>query len=167
MEPKIFPKGNGELAKMDKKAYIPSDAVDEYIDAFAYPGQQNLVFDEIKPDDEKIKKYIKGDKTTGNSQEYANAVKTDVGEKFYKNYEENLYGAEQMDASYKRQPQPVDVAGESKGTGSLKSIRGKKSAKKAQSVLDKVDESEIKSEKLISEEFDKIKHLMGYNKKTQ
>ena len=165
MEPKIFPKGNGELTKMDKKAYIPSDAVDEYIDAFAYPGQQNLVFDEIKPDDEKIKKYIKGDKTTGNSQEYANAVKTEVGEKFYKNYENNLYGQEQMNASYKRQTQPVDVAGEKKQKGSLSSI--KKGKKTAQSVLDKVDESEIKSEKLISEEFDKIKHLMGYNKKTQ
>jgi hypothetical protein len=165
MEPKIFPKGNGELAKMDKKAYIPSDAVDEYIDAFAYPGQQNLVFDEIKPDDEKIKKYIKGDKTTGNSQEYANAVKTDVGEKFYKNYENNLYGQEQMNASYKRQTQPVDVAGEKKQKGSLSSI--KKGKKTAQSVLDKVDESEVKSEKLISEEFDKIKHLMDYNKKTQ
>ena len=106
-EPKHFPKGNGEMKEMDKKAYKASDAVEEYIDAFAYPGMTNLVFDEIKPDDAKIEKYIKGDSTTGNSQEYANAVKTEVGEKFYKNYEENLYGAEQTKASYKRQNQPV------------------------------------------------------------
>ena len=167
MEPKIFPKGNGELAKMDKMAYNSSEAVDEYIDAFAHPGQTNLVFDEIKPDDEKIKRYLKGDAKSGNSQKYANAVETEVGDKFYKNYEDNLYGAEQMNASYKRQPQPVDMAGETKGTGSLKSIRGKNSSKKAQKVIDKVDESKIKSEKLISEEFDKMKHLMGYNKNTQ
>ena len=38
---------------------------------------------------------------------------------------------------------------------------------KAQNVLDKLGESETKSEKLISEEFDKIKHLMDYSKKTQ
>jgi len=166
-EPKIFPKGNGELAKMDKMAYNSSEAVEEYIDAFAHPGQTNLVFDEIKPDDEKIKRYLKGDAKSGNSQKYANSVETEVGDKFYKNYEDNLYGAEQMNASYKRQPQPVDMAGETKGTGSLKSIRGKNSAKKAQKVIDKVDESKVKSEKLISEEFDKMKHLMGYKKKTQ
>jgi hypothetical protein len=34
MNPKDFPKGNGELAKMDKMAYKASDAVEEYIDNF-------------------------------------------------------------------------------------------------------------------------------------
>jgi hypothetical protein len=164
--PDYFPKTSGEIKKMDKKAYIPSEAVDEYVDAFAYPGQTNIVFDEIKPDDEMIKKYIKGDKTTGNSSEYANAVKTSVGDKFYKNYEDNLYGAEQLEASYKRQNQPVDIAGENKSKGNLKSIKGSKS--KSQKIFDKLGESEeIENKTMVNEEMEKMKMLIGYNEKTQ
>jgi hypothetical protein len=164
--PDYFPKTSGEIKKMDKKAYIPSEAVDEYVDAFAYPGQTNIVFDEIKPDDEMIKKYIKGDKTTGNSSEYANAVKTNVGDKFYKNYEDNLYGAEQLEASYKRQNQPVDIAGENKSKGNLKSIKNSKN--KTQKIFDKLGESkEIENKTMVNEEMDKMKKLIGYNEKTQ
>jgi hypothetical protein len=164
--PDYFPKTSGEIKKMDKKAYIPSEAVDEYVDAFAYPGQTNIVFDEIKPDDEMIKKYIKGDKTTGNSSEYANAVKTNVGDKFYKNYEDNLYGAEQLEASYKRQNQPVDIAGENKSKGNLKSIKNSKN--KTQKIFDKLDETkEIENKTMVNEEMEKMKKLIGYNEKTQ
>ena len=161
--PEYFPKGNGELAKMDKKAYIPSEDVDEYVDAFAYPGMTNLVFDEIKPDDEKIEKYIKGDSTTGNSQEYANAVKTEVGEKFYKNYEENLYGAEQMKASYKRQNQPVDIAGEVTPKSGKKSGKKTSSLAKASKILNNLDETvQNETDKLLSEEMLKMKKLISY-----
>ena len=161
--PDYFPKGNGELAKMDKKAYIPSEDVDEYVDAFAYPGMTNLVFDEIKPDDEKIEKYIKGDSTTGNSQEYANAVKTEVGEKFYKNYEENLYGAEQMKASYKRQNQPVDIAGETTPKSNKKSSKKSSSIGKANKILNNLDETvQNETDKLLSEEMLKMKKLISY-----
>ena len=161
--PNYFPKGNGELAKMDKKAYIPSKDVDEYVDAFAYPGMTNLVFDEIKPDDEKIEKYIKGDSTTGNSQEYANAVKTEVGEKFYKNYEENLYGAEQMKASYKRQNQPVDIAGETTPKSNKKSSKKSSSIGKANKILNNLDETvQNETDKLLSEEMLKMKKLISY-----
>jgi hypothetical protein len=52
MNPKMFPKGNGELGEMDKKAYQPSDAVSEYIENFAYsPGMENLKPDEIGYDE--------------------------------------------------------------------------------------------------------------------
>jgi hypothetical protein len=174
MEPKVFPKGNGALEKDAKiKKYTPSDAVDEYVDAFAYPGMTNLVYDEIKPDDERIDKYLKGDKTTGNAQvdedgnAYGNVVPSKVGEKFKKNYDDNLYGAEQMNGSYKRQPQDVlDVSGEKTSKGSLQKLRNK-SAKKATSVLNKVDESVKNDTPILNEEFSKMKHLMGYNKKTQ
>jgi len=168
MNPEQFPKGNGELAKMDKKAYTPSGAVEEYIDAFSYPGQTNLRFDEIKPDDTKIEKYLKGHSTTGNAQVdeegngLGNVVPSEVGEKFYKNYEENLYGAEQADASYKRQSQPVEVAGEEKSEGNLKSL---KSAKKSQQIFDKLEES-VENKKVITE-MEKMKNLIGYNRKTQ
>jgi hypothetical protein len=158
-EPKHFPKGNGELGEMSKKAYIPSDAVEEYISDFAYPGQTNLTFDEIKPDDEKIEKYLKGDSTTGNSQEYANAVPSKTGEKFFKNYKDNAYGVEQKESSYKRVTAPVDIAGENKGSKTYKKT-------KAQKALDKLDES-TENEKILTEEMMKMKNIMGYNKKTQ
>ena len=168
MNPKIFPKGNGELAKMDKKAYVPSEAVEEYEDAFSYPGQTNLRYDEIQPNDSQIEKYLEGDSSTGNSQEAGNAVPSEVGKKFMKNYKENLYGAEQADASYKRQPQPVDLAGEETSNGNLKSKRGKKtSAQKAQDILTQLESTDEKKDKMILEDLNKMKHLLGYNKKTQ
>ena len=157
--PKDFPKGNGELGEMSKKAYIPSDAVEEYVSDFAYPGQTNLTFDEIKPDDEKIEKYLKGDATTGNSQEYANAVPSKTGEKFFKNYKDNAYGAEQKEASYKRVTAPVDVAGENKGSKTYKKTKGQKA-------LDKLSES-TEEKVILSEEMERMKKLLSYNKKTQ
>jgi hypothetical protein len=162
--PTDFPMGNGQIEKMKKKAYTPSEEVDEYIEDFAYPGQTNLVFDEIKPDDERIEKYLKGDKTTGNAEldedgkAYGNVVPSKVGDKFMKNYKKNAYGQEQMNASYKRYPQDtIEVSGENT------------KSKRKQSALAKLSESEIMEEQnnLIKEEFNKIQHLMGYNKKTQ
>lgn len=168
-EPKSFPKGNGELAKMAKKAYVPSKAVDEYEDAFSYPGQTNLRYDEIAPNDEIIEKYLEGDSSTGNSQEYANAVPSETGKKFMKNYKENLYGAEQADASYKRQPQPVDLAGDDTSDGSLGSKRGRKktSAQKAQDILTQLESVDQKKSELVKEDMLKMKNLFAYNKKTQ
>jgi len=173
-ETKKFPTENGGLKKGIRKKYTPSDAVDEYIDAFSYPGQTNLVYDEIKPTDEKIKGQLVGSSTNGNAQvdkdgnALGNVVPSEVGEKFYKNFKDNLYGQEQMNASYKRQSQPVDVAGDETQEGSLSSKRGKKSGKSAQSILNKLDES-IEPKKLVklNEEFDRMQSLMGYNRKTQ
>ena len=168
--PEQFPLGNGQIKKMQTMKYNPSEAVDEYIEAFAYPGMTNLVFDEIKPDDKKIDKYLKGDSTTGNAvkdkqgKALGNVVPSKVGDRFKKNYDENLYGQEQMNASYKRQPQPVDQAGETTQRGSLKSKKGKKTS---QSVLNAVEESTTKQQTKLNETFDKMKHLIDYNKKTQ
>ena len=171
-ETQKFPTENGGMKKGIRKKYTPSDAVDEYVEALSYPGQTNLRFDEVKPVDGNIEKYLKGDSSTGNAQvdkdgnALGNVVPSEVGEKFYKNYKENLYGQEQADASYKRQPQPVDVAGEETQSGSLKSKRGK-GKKTAQSIMNKLDESiSVKPEKL-NEEFERMQTLMGYKKKTQ
>jgi hypothetical protein len=128
----------------------------------------NLVYDEIKPNDKNIEKYLKGDKTTGNAEvdedgkALGNVVPSEVGEKFLKNYKENLYGQEQMTASYKRQSQPVDMAGDDTESGSLKSKKGKKTA---QGVLDALDES-VEDQKVILE-MQKMKNIIGYNRKTQ
>ena len=170
-ETQKFPTENGGLEKGNRKKYTPSDAVDEYIDAFSYPGQTNLVYDEIKPNDEWIEANLKGSAKTGNAQvdkdgnALGNVVPSEVGEKFFKNFKDNLYGQEQQDASYKRQPQPVDQAGEQTERGTLKSKRGKKTS---QSVLNKLEESTNEKQfTKLNEEFDRIQGLMGYNRKTQ
>jgi len=166
-ETQKFPTENGGK----RKKYTPSDAVDEYIDAFSYPGQTNLVYDEIKPNEDWIEDLLKGSSRTGNAQvdkdgnALGNVVPSDTGEKFFKNYKDNLYGQEQQQASYKRQPQPVDQAGEHTERGSLKTKRGKKTS---QSVLNKLEENVNEKEtKKLNEEFDRIQDLMGYNRKTQ
>lgn len=170
--PEEFPQSNYQIKKDEKiQKYHPSQAVEEYIEAFAYPGQTNLVFDEIKPDDKKIEKYLKGDSTTGNAttdkdgKALGNVVPSKVGDRFKKNYDENLYGAEQMKGSYKRQPQPVDVGGSEKLEGSLKSIRKGSMAKsnKIMSQLESVD----KKKTIVNEELEKMKTLITYNRKTQ
>ena len=170
---KKFPTENGGMKKGIRKKYTPSDAVDDYVDAFSYPGQTNLRFNDIKPNSKNIEKYLKGDRTTGNAQvdddgnALGNVVPSDVGEKFFKNFEENLYGHEQADASYKRYSQPVDFAGEDIEKGSLKSKKGK-GKKTAQTVLDNIDES-VEPKKLVklNEEFGRMQELMGYSRKTQ
>jgi hypothetical protein len=165
--PDDFPQSNYDMEKEHKeKKYNPSDAVEEYIDAFAYPGMTNLVYDEIKPDDEMIGNQMKGDSKNGNAvtgkdgKALGNVSKRSlkVGEKFKKNFDENLYGAEQMNGSYKRVPQPVDVAGDKKQAGSLG---------KAEKILNKLESTENKKDKIVSEEMNKMKNLIGYNRKTQ
>ena len=167
--PSNFPEGNYDLDKRKSKIkkYTPSEAVDEYIEAYSYPGNTNLVYDEIKPDDEKIEKYIKGHKTTGNAEidedgkPYGNVVPSKTGQKFYDNYKNNYYGQEQMNASYKRYPQDtIEVAGDVTKTGKIK--KGKKTA---QSILNAVSES-VENKKVVSE-IEKMKSLIGYNQKTQ
>jgi hypothetical protein len=173
--PETFPQSNYTIDKMKEKTmkYHPSEAVDEYIDAFAYPGMTNLVYDEIKPDDNKIDKYLKGDSTTGNAvrdkdgKALGNVVPSEVGEKFKKNYDENLYGAEQMNVSYKRQPQPVDVGGSEKMKGSLKSIR-KGSTDKAEKIMNQLESKQEEKKKVkVNEDMEKMKNLITYNRKTQ
>ena len=177
--PQSFPKGNKIMSREDfgkevsddkKNAYDASDAVDEYIDAFAYPGQTNLVFDEIKPDDTKIEKYLKGHSTTGNAQvdedgnALGNVVPSEVGEKFYKNYKENLYGAEQMNASYKRYPQPVDQAGEGTEDGDLKL---KKGSQKSEKIFKQLESKEDKKTNLMNEQISRMMNIVEYKQKTQ
>jgi len=175
--PEEFPRSNYQMDKDAKiMKYNPSEAVEEYIEAFSYPGMTNLVYDEIKPDDKRIDKQLKGDSTFGNAvtdkdgKALGNVVPSKVGDRFKKNYDENLYGAEQMKASYKRQPQPVEVEGNGKTSGSLKSKKGAdkpSSIAKASKILNTLESTENKKEKLVNEEMNKMKNLIGYNRKTQ
>ena len=175
MNPEDFPQSNYDMEKEhNEMKYHPSDAVEEYIDAFSYPGMTNLVYDEIKPDDEWIDVNLKGSSKTGNAitdkdgKALGNVSKRSekAGERFKKNFDDNLYGAEQMEVSYKRQPQPVDVAGSKKQAGSLKSIK-KTSSSKADKIMGQLESVEDKKSKIVAEEMNKMKNLISYNRKTQ
>jgi hypothetical protein len=136
--PKHFPKGNGQLAKMDKMAY---EIDDEGIDFnYEVAGQNIPDYDGKPPKKEFIEKQIKGSSTNGNDQSYGNAVNTGVNDKFAK-YFENDQLAKWKDESYGRVPSPV---------------------------YDEITEKgKTKGKTKLKEEFDRMKGLIGYDRKTQ
>jgi hypothetical protein len=151
MNPKMFPKGNGELEKMKKKAYTMSDAGKEFIDDFMSPGMENLDYDQIEPNEEQITANIEGSSKTGNDSSYANAVETDVNKKINAKRKANKF-AKARTMAYQKAPQPIkDATGEDSGKG----------------VNIKLESTEDKKIKQINEEFGRMKSLIGYNRKTQ
>lgn len=155
MEPKHFPKGNGELKKMEKMAYTPSPGVEEYIDQIARSGgMENLEYDQIKPNEEWLDKNILGSSETGNSDEYANAVPTDVNKSVKKRKDDNIL-AKLKAQSYNKSPQPVtDFAGHHINDEKFAGIEVKESK-----------ESKIKNN--INEDLERMKKLFSHNYKTQ
>jgi hypothetical protein len=155
MEPKHFPKGNGELKKMEKMAYTPSPGVEEYIDQIARSGgMENLEYDQIKPNEEWLDKNILGSSETGNSDEYANAVPTDVNKSVKKRKDDNIL-AKLKAQSYNKAPQPVtDFAGHHINDEKFAGIEVKESK-----------ESKIKNN--INEDLERMKKLFSHNYKTQ
>lgn len=150
--PDHFPKGNGELEKMAKKAYIPSGAVQDYVDNFTAAALENIDYDEIHPNEDWVTDNIEGSARTGNSQKYANAVETDVNKKRNKIRKDNLL-AKMKRKAYNKAPQPavLDKAGESEGD----------------KIMAKLESIEPKKLEQISEEFNKMKSLISYDRKTQ
>jgi hypothetical protein len=152
MEPKTFPKGNGELKKMEKMAYTPSPGVEEYIDQIARSGgMENLDYDQIKPNEEWLDKNILGSSETGNSDEYANAVATDANKGVKKRKDDNILAALKKQ-SYNKAPQPVtDFAGHHTNDEKLAGIQV----------------AENKKQVKINEDLERIKKLFSHNYKTQ
>lgn len=158
-----FPRGNTKMDiedfgksknTDDKKMYQASDAVDEYIDQIARSGgMENLDYDQIQPDNEWLEMNIKGSDLTGNSAEYANAVKTDVNDKVNQRREKNIL-AKLKKQSYQKSDQPVyDIAGSKKHNDEMKQLG-----------LESIDE---KKKTKINEEMEKMKNLISYKQKTQ
>lgn len=152
MNPEHFPKGNGELEEMEKMAYTPSEGVEEYIDQIARSGgMENLEYDQIKPDEDWLDRNIVGSSETGNSDEYANAVPTDVNKSVKRRKDLNILQKLKAD-SYEKAVQPVE---EYSGN--------KKSDKKMAGI--EVNESKEKIK--INEDVDRIKKLFSHKYKTQ
>ena len=150
--PDIFPKGNGELAKMNKKAYVPSDAVQDYTDNLTAAGQENLDYDEIHPSEDWVSANIEGSSITGNNPEWANTGKSDVNKKRNKIRKNNMLAKIKRKA-YNKAPQPI-----------LQDKTGEDNAGKLMMKLESTDE---KQKQKLNEEFERMKLLTGYNKKTQ
>jgi hypothetical protein len=150
--PKHFPKGNGELAKMDKKAYKASDAVQDYIDNFTAAGLENLDYDGISPNEEWVSDLVKGSSRTGNNPKWANAVETENNSNRDKIRKNNLLGKLKKKA-YNKAPQPFykDEAGEGEGD----------------KIMNQLESMSKKEKNQINEEFNRIKNLFSYNRKTQ
>ena len=149
--PKHFPKGNGQLEKMDSKKYTMSKDGDEFIDDFMRPGMENLDYDEIQPNEEWMEDNIKGSSRTGNNPEWANAEETELGEKINKKRKENKF-AKAKRMAYNKAPQPItDKTGEETGGG----------------VNIKLENEQPKTKNKLNEEFNKIANLINYNRKTQ
>jgi hypothetical protein len=151
-DPDFFPKGNGELAKMSKKAYVPSGAVQDYIDNFTAASLENLDYDGISPNEDWATDNIEGSSRTGNNPEWANTGKSDVNKKRNKIRKDNML-AKLKRKAYNKAPQPIvnDRTGEDEGD----------------KIMTKLESIEPKGKKVLNEEFDRMKSLMGYNRKTQ
>jgi hypothetical protein len=150
--PKHFPKNNGQIEKMKKMAYEVSKEGDEFLDNYMRPGMENLDYDEMHPNEDWMKDNIEGSSRTGNNPEWANAEETELGKKLNKKRKENKF-AKAKRAAYNKSPQPVisDKPGQESGKG-----------------LDiKVESTESKSVIKLNEEFEKMKSLISYDRKTQ
>jgi hypothetical protein len=152
MNPKIFPKGNGEIEKMKKKAYIPSKSVEEYSDNLTAAGLENLDYDEIHPNDEWVNDNIVGSSRTGNNSEWANTGESDVNKKRKEIKDKNLLGKIKRKA-YNKSPQPI--------------VSDKSGEDESDKLMTKLESLEPKKSKQISEEFERMKSLIGYNQRTQ
>ena len=140
---------------MDKKAYIPSTAVQDYTDNLTAAALENLDFnDGITPNEEWMDNNIEGSSKTGNNPEWANSVETPINKKRNKIRKDNLLGKLKKKA-YNKSAQPVvsDKTGNETDDAS-------KLMMKLESTFEK------EQNKLISEEFNKIIRLMDYNKIT-
>jgi hypothetical protein len=164
--PKHFPKGNGELAKMDRKGFDLTKTDDEFIKNFSAAGLENITYDEIHPNEEWVSDNVEGSSRTGNNPEWANAVETGVNKERNQIRKDNLLGAiKQM--AYNKAPQPVEGGGKTPAHQKFEKNFGKGAGEKANKILNKLESTEDKKEKVISEEMNKMKNLINYNKKTQ
>lgn len=156
MNPKDFPMGNRQLKEKKIKGFNNSKEGEEFIDDYLRPGMENLSYDEIHPNDEWMEDIIGGSSRTGNSDEYANSVKTDVNKKLVKKRKENKLDILSKKAANKS-PQPIFATKEKNpGYSDGDGVRVTTS-----------EEVITKKDVVLIEEFDKIKNLMSYNRKTQ
>lgn len=147
--PKHFPKGNGELAKMNKKAFKMTDDLEDF--NYEIAGLNIPTPDAIDFNEEWMDNLYKGSSKTGNAPG-GNALDSEANERFNKLRKKNTL-KKLKDQSYKRAPQPIfnEKVGNEEGKG----------------INIKLESMSNKEKNQINEEFDRIKHLFSYDRKTQ
>lgn len=142
--------GQGE----DKVARVATDEEEEMIDLNRGRGPQDLDYDTDsvgengeppEPFKERIRKALEGDSTMGNDPDAGNAIKTDTGEKMWKNREKRLK-ARKEEPLYPKEAVPVEVKDKDGGV---------------------VPKRTVNENKIIKEEIKRMKVLSSYNKRTQ
>lgn len=154
-EPKDFPMSNGQIKHKNIKGFNMDDKGTNFIKSYLQPGQEDISYDEIHPNEEQIKNNIEGSSKTGNSDEYANSVKTDVNKNLLKKQKARKLDILSKKAANK-DPQPVFSA------------KGKKHGYSDGDGVRVTNESNNpKEERILNEEFSRIAELMKYNRSTQ
>ena len=149
MNPKMFPVGNGELEEMDKMAFEMTDDLEDF--NYEIGGLQLPTPDAVEFNEDFMEKLYKGDSTTGNAPG-GNALESKANDRFDKLRKKNTL-KKLKDQSYNRVSQPDynEKSGTEKGKG----------------ISIKLESVEDKKTKQINEEFNRMKSLIGYDRKTQ
>lgn len=140
-----FPK---QVNSGDKTAHRNSEQDEEFIDNYRGGTSLDLDYDTkpTKEFQERAKKAIKGDSKMGNSQEAANVIKSDLGEKLIKKTK-NKEKTVSSDPMYKKDSQPIK-------------------ADKTEIKNTALNESKLNTP-LIAEEIQKMKHIAFFDKSSQ
>lgn len=146
MNPKHFPKGNGEIEEMEKMAFTLTDDNEDF--NYEIAGLNIPVPDAIEFNDERMNKYYEGSSETGNAPG-GNALESDANSRFNKMRKKQTLDKLKKQ-SYNKAPQPVfnEKSGQEKGEG----------------IKIKLESTE---DKKVLSEITKMKNLIGYNQKTQ
>lgn len=146
MNPKHFPKGNGDLEEMEKMAFQLTDENEDF--NYEIAGLNIPVPDAIEFNDERMNKYYEGSSETGNAPG-GNALESDANSRFNKMRKKQTLDKLKKQ-SYQKAPQPIynEKSGQEKGEG----------------IKIKLESTE---DKKVLSEITKMKNLIGYNQKTQ
>jgi hypothetical protein len=146
MNPEEFPMANGD---MDKKAFELSEEGEDF--NYEIGGLQIPVSDGVSHNEESIKNHYLGSSKTGN-EPGGNALKSKSNDRFHK-FEERKTLNKLKNQSYKRVSSPV--------------FNEKPGTEKGKGMNIKLESTEEKKAEKINEEFNKIKNLISYDRKTQ
>lgn len=132
-----FPK---QIGKGEKVARKNTPEQEEEIEDNRGGGLEDLAYD-IEPSQQfkdRVKKSLEGHSTTGNSQDYANVIKSDLGKNIADKVERKQKARKDM-VMYNKDVQPTKS----------------------------VNESKSESKSILEEEIQKMKKMVSYNEKTQ
>jgi hypothetical protein len=149
MNPKTFPVGNGELEEMDKMAFETTDDLEDF--NYEIAGLNLPTPDAVEFNEDFMNNLYTGNSKTGNAPG-GNALESKANERFNKLRKKNTL-KKLKDQSYNRVSQPV--------------FNEKPGTEKGKGMNIKLESTEDKKVKLINEEFDRMKSLIGYSRKTQ